>query len=317
MSSRHLVDPELLEGLDSFPAITFNAETLPLVRQGFAAMFGAQELPDDPDIAAECREIEGEGGHKVAVYLYRPRKAVNALRPAVLHIHGGGYVIGSALMSAPSNIETARDNDAVVISVDYRLAPDTPYPGPLDDCYAALAWLHANAGELGVDRGRIAIAGESAGGGLAAALALLARDRGDLAICHQHLIYPMIDDRSCTRDPHPHTGEFVWSRDSNHFGWASLLGQEPGSDGISPYAAAARADDLTRLPPAYIAVGTLDLFLDEDMDYALRLTQAGVPVELHLYPGAYHGFERSVNAAITKRANALSKAALKRALLPR
>ena len=316
MSSRHLVDPELLAGLENFPVAEFNAETLPLVRQGFAAMFGAQELPDEPDISAERIEIAGDGGHLVPAYLYKPKALSAGLRPAVLQIHGGGYVIGSALMAAPSNIVTARDNDAVVLSVDYRLAPDTPHPGPVEDCYAALAWLHDHAADLGVDPTRIAIMGESAGGGLAAALALLARDRGQYAICHQHLIYPMIDDRTCIRDPHPYTGEFVWSPSSNHFGWASLLGVDPGGDGVSPYAAAARATDLNGLPSAFIAVGTLDLFVEEDVDYAMRLARAGVPVELHVHRGAFHGFEIAADAAVTKRANSLSKDALKRALHP-
>jgi acetyl esterase/lipase len=316
VTTRHLVDPELLAALDELPQFTFSAEILPTVRAGFAAMFGSQDLPDEPDIAAERREIAGPDGTILPVYVYRPRGHSDALRPAVLHIHGGGYIIGSALMSAQANVETARAMDAVVVSVDYRLAPETPHPGPVEDCFAALVWLHQQAGALGIDPARIAVMGESAGGGLAAALALLARDRGGPAICHQHLIYPMIDDRTCAREPHPHTGEFVWDRASNHFGWASLLGQEPGGPDISPYAAAARADDLAGLPPTFIYVGSLDLFVDEDMAYATRLLRAGVPCELHVHAGAYHGFERSIDAAITRRAKAQSDDALRRALRP-
>jgi acetyl esterase/lipase len=314
LSTRHLIDPELLQALDAFPAIQFSAESLPMIRTAFAAMFGAQALPDDPDIAAERIEIDRPGGDPLPLYVYRPRRSTTGRRPAVLHVHGGGYVIGTALMSAPANVETSRAMDAVVVSVDYRLAPETAHPGPVEDCYAALTWLHAQATELGVDPDRIAVMGESAGGGLAAALTLLARDRGQLSLCHQHLIYPMLDDRTCTRDPHPQTGEFLWTRPSNHFGWRALLGEEPGGPNISPYAAAARAADLASLPPAFIYVGSLDLFLEENLSYAERLLRAGVPCELHVYPGAYHGFERSADAAITRRARTQSDAALHRAL---
>jgi acetyl esterase/lipase len=316
MTSRHLIDPDLLAGLELLPSFTFTAESLPMVKAGLAAMPRPESM-DDPAIAAEQLTITGNADHQIPLFIYRPVIGVSSLRPAVLHIHGGGYVIGSAEMSSAVNAEMAKSMDAVVVAVDYRLAPDTPHPGPVEDCYAALRWLHENSAALGIDRDRIAVTGESAGGGLAAALALLARDRGEYAICHQHLIYPMIDDRTCVRDdPHPYTGEFVWSNASNHFGWSSLLGQEPGSEGVSPYAAAARATDLAGLPTTFISVGALDLFLDEDMDYALRLTRAGVPTELHIYPGAYHGFDMSAGADVVRHAKINSHRALKRALYP-
>jgi acetyl esterase/lipase len=160
-----------------------------------------------------------------------------------------------------------------------------------EDCYAALKWVYTHARDLGVDAARIAIGGESAGGGLTASLALLTRDRGEVPLVFQLLIYPMLDDRTGTlADPHPYTGEYIWTADSNRFGWKALLGQEPGGPDVSPYAAAARAQHLEGLPPAFIGVGTLDLFLEEDLEYARRLIRAGVPTELHVYPGAYHGF---------------------------
>jgi triacylglycerol lipase len=172
-----------------------------------------------------------------------------------------------------------------------------------------------NAGALGVDPVNIGVMGESAGGGLAAALALLVRDRNELSLAFQHLIYPMIDDRTCIRpDPHPFAGEFVWHAHNNMFGWTALLGVAPGSADISPYAAAARATDLTGLPPTYIAVGALDLFLEENLDYARRLTRAGVPVELHVYPGAFHAFQFATAATVSKTAWLDSQRALERAL---
>src|SRR5262249_39769655 len=159
----------------------------------------------------------------------------------------------------------------------------TPFPGNVEDCYAALAWMAGEAAALGVDAARIGVMGESAGGGLAAALALLARDRGEHRLAFQHLIYPMIDDCTCTAaEPHPSTAEFIGTPASNRFGWTSLLGTEPGGADVSPYAAAARATDLAGLPPAYIATGALDLFLEENLEYARRLIRAGVPVELHV-----------------------------------
>jgi hypothetical protein len=173
-----------------------------------------------------------------------------------------------------------------IYSVDHRLAPEAPHPAPLEDIYSMFAWLHANAGQLGLDPARIGIKGESGGGGFAAAAALYARDRQGPKFAFQHLIYPMIDDRTAVRrDLHPYVGEFVWTQENNYFGWRSLLGKEPGSADVSPYAAAARAAEVSGLPPIYISVGGLDLFLEENMIYADQLSRAGVPVELHMYLG--------------------------------
>ena len=251
----------------------------------------------------------------VRVLLYR-RIDARALLPAVLHVHGGGYVVGAPEFAEAGNIALAADLDCVVCSVDYRLAPEHPHPAPLEDCYAVLRWLYDEADALGVDRARVAVKGESAGGGLAAALALLARDRGGPGLCFQHLTYPMIDDRTCiTDDPHPYAGEFVWTRERNRFGWTALLGHEPGRPGVSPWAAAARAADLCGLPAAFISVGALDLFLEENLEYGRRLTRAGVPVELHVYPGAFHGFGAAVQARTAQAAARDSREALRRALL--
>lgn len=270
-------------------------------------------VPEGLPVDVEERRIEAAEGHEIGALVYRPRDA-SPPRPAVLHIHGGGYVAGSMHMMDGANRKLAAELGCVVVSVDYRLAPETPHPGPVGDCYAALRWLHAHGGTLGVDATRIAVSGESAGGGLAAALALLARDRGEVPVIFQRLIYPMLDDRTCTRsDPNPYTGEFVWTRAHNHFGWRSLLGHEPGVPAVSPYAAAARAKDLAGLPPAFISVGALDLFFDESLEYAQRLVRAGVSTELHVYPGAFHGSDAADGAALTVDAQHNAREALRRA----
>jgi len=312
---RDLIDPCLLPGLDFMPALELTLESLPAIREGMEQM--SAMVPDPQDSGVEWREqsIATPAGHALRARIYRPTDR-NGRLPALLHIHGGGYVMGSVRMNHLSNIELAASTSALILSVDYRLAPETVAPGAVEDCYAALQWLHDNAEQLGIDPARIAIRGESAGGGLAAALALLARDRGGPAIVHQNLIYPMLDDRSCITRMPAHLGAFVWTPQANAFGWRSLLGQEPGSAEISPYAAPARAEDLAGLPPSFIAVGALDLFLVEDMDYARRLIEAGVAAELHVYPGAYHGFDILPDAAPTRQMKRDAVAALRKALHP-
>jgi acetyl esterase/lipase len=313
MSSRHLIDPELLPGLEILPGFAFSESVLPMVREQMTAMRLTLVQPEVEGIkSTECK-ITGGDGHEIGLFIYTPMSGA-IVRPAVLYIHGGGYVIGNAEMMRPANQLMAQGADCIVVSVDYRLAPETPHPGPVEDCYTALKWLHDHASDLGVDPARIAVSGDSAGGGLAAALALLARDRGEVKLIFQHLIYPMIDDRTCVQEPHPFTGEFVWTPESNRFGWASLLGKEPGSDGVSPYAAAARAENLSGLPPTYIEVGALDLFIEEDMEYARRLIRAGVPTELHVYPGAYHGFGLAADAQVSRQARQNALNALRRGL---
>lgn len=300
MSSRHLVDPELLPFLEQFPTRTVSAENLGAIREMRKAMLG--QLPPFPD-TVEVSELHipgPEGAPDVRVKLYRRRKGT-AQRPAILHLHGGGYVMGNPEFMGPQCALWADAFDAVVIAPAYRLGPETSYPGNVEDAYATLVWVTRQAGELGIDTDRIAVAGESAGGGLAAALALLVRDRGEYRFCHQQLIFPMIDDRTAIRaDLSPVFGEFVWNNHSNHFGWASLLGRPPGGADVSPYAAAARAEDLSGLPPAFISTGALDLFTEENLDYARRLMAAGVPVELHVYPGAPHAFMQVPEAAVTR-----------------
>jgi acetyl esterase/lipase len=319
MSTRHLVDPEIAPLLDSFPPIVLDRDQLPQIRAGLAEMNAqmAAGAPEFPNIAVSERHLPGaEGAPDVRVLVYTPKNAAGPL-PALLWIHGGGYVLGNVEQDDLNVKAIVSAVGCAAVSVDYRLAPETPHPGPVEDCYAALKWLHANAGELGVDADRIAIGGASAGGGLAACLGLLTRDRGEVPLAFQLLIYPMLDDRTVTHaDPHPHVGEFIWTRDSNYFGWQALLNQEPGSADVSPYAAAARAENLAGLPPTYISVGALDLFLEEDIEYARRLMRAAVPTELHIYPGAYHAFNMVPDARVTQAYTRDFVSALHRALFP-
>lgn len=303
MSTIELVDPELRDALALMPQVPLTAETLPRRRADALALLLSVPVPDLPDIeTGEVHVPSAFGAKPIRVLTYRPVQS-DAPLPVILHIHGGGFVMGSPEMKDAENRLFASALKCAIYSVDYRLAPETPHPGPLEDIHSVFLWLHANAAQLGLDPARIGIKGESGGGGLAAGAALYARDQQGPKYAFQHLIYPMIDDLSAIRtDLHPCVGEFVWTQANNLFGWRSLLAREPGSPDVSPYAAAARAVDVSGLPPTYISVGGLDLFLEENIAYADRLNRAGVPVEFHLYPRAYHGFYRATNARVTKQA---------------
>ena len=230
-------------------------------------------------------------GSGVGVRLYRPT-GVDTPAPALLWIHGGGYVIGSAAQDDALCRRFAATLGVTVASVDYRLAPQHPYPSGLEDCYAALGWL---AGLPSVDPARVAIGGASAGGGLAAALALLARDRAEIPVAAQLLGYPMLDDR--TVGPHlDHPGHRLWTQDSNGFGWSAYLGDADRQEAVP-----ARREDLSGLPTAWIGVGSLDLFHDEDLAYAERLRDAGVPCEVEVIAGAFHGFDRTLPKSAVAR----------------
>ncbi len=303
MKTRHLVDPELRPALDQLGELDaeYSVERLPALRQMMVDMYTSPDAVAPEVAGIERRDIlvpGPEGAPEVRVLVYTHTDP-GAGRPAYFYIHGGGFIMGSPDFADTANRLLARELGCVVVAVGYRIAPETAFPGNVEDCYAALKWLHGHATELGADPTRIAIGGESAGGGLAAALALLARDRGEVPIIHQQLIYPMLDDRS-PASQHPYTGEFGWTRERNAFGWACLLGEAPGGSSVSPYASPARAESLEGLPPTFIGVGSLDLFLEEDTAYALRLIEAGVPVELHIYAGAFHGSDLMTEARVTK-----------------
>ncbi|MDE2111305.1 MAG: alpha/beta hydrolase [Alphaproteobacteria bacterium] len=241
------------------------------------------------------RMIPGKKGDPDVRVLVAAAPPDGRKRPAILDMHGGGYILGNAWGEALRAQSMAGEFDSVVVSVDYRLAPETPFPGALDDNYAALHWIYANADTLGVDRDRIAVFGESAGGGHAAALAIAARDRGEIPLCCQILIYPMLDDRTGSSVmPPSFMGSYVWNAGDNRFGWSSYLGVPAGSASVPDGAVPARETDLTGLPPTFIGVGALDLFVDEDVDYARRLVNSAIPATLLVVPGAIHGFDHII-----------------------
>ncbi len=288
-----LLDPELRPVLDAFELPAIDAE-------GVAAMRSASFVSPDLSDAVTRTDDVVPGDAPVPVRVHRP-KDVEGLLPAIVTIHGGGYVIGSYDMDSPLLDRWCPNLGVVGVSVEYRLAPETSFPGPIEDCYAALRWTYDHAHKLGIDKERIGIYGLSAGGGLAAALALLARDRGEVPVAFVLLDCPMLDDRQRTPSIEAE-GLYVWGAASNEFGWRSYLGELYGSDDVPAYAAAARATDLAELPPTCVIVGSIDGFRDEDIDYAQRLNQAGVACELHVIAGLPHAYLLVPGAAAVRLA---------------
>jgi acetyl esterase/lipase len=285
------LDPEIAAVVGDIPLTGLNRDVLPLYRQ---------ELPPPPLSDAVTRtDRTVPGDPEVPVRIHRTLGSEGPL-PCVYSIHGGGYVIGSYAMDDTRFDRWCPAVGIVGVSVEYRLAPEAAYPDPLEDCYRGLKWVYDNAAELGVDRTRIGVSGISAGGGLAASLALLARDRGEVPLAFQLLDCPMLDDRQQTSSSRL-DGLAVWSRESNEFGWRCYLGDRYGTDDVPYTAAPARCEDLSGLPPSFVSVGTVDGFRDEDIDYAMRLNQAGIPCELHVYPGAPHGYQLAVDSAVVRQ----------------
>lgn len=264
--------PELRRSARLLPKQMITPLTLPFIRAAGRLMW--RHDPDDVEVLTIPSGVE--------VRLYRPEDAPGR-GPALLWIHGGGYLIGNAAQDDVLCRKFARELGATIASVNYRLAPEHPYPAPVEDCYSVLGWLSRLPA---VDPARVAIGGASAGGGLAAALALTTRDRGEIDVVAQLLVYPMIDDRTALRTDLDNPGHRLWNQSSNKFGWRAYLG-----DADPDVAVPARRDDLAGLPPAWIGVGTLDLFHDEDLAYAERLRAAGVPCEVMVVQGAFHGFD--------------------------
>jgi acetyl esterase/lipase len=306
------VDPELRGPLESLlrasKGFDLNSKTLMQARAG-------AKTPAMPSPPVFERRVPGpKFAPDVRVFTVSA-VSQERIRPAILYLHGGGFVMGSGDDDLPTLQKLALDHQCVVVSVDYRLAPETRFPGALEDNYAALKWLHGNADELGVDRARIAVMGGSSGGGHAAMLSIAARDRGEIPVRFQVLLCPMLDDRTGSiRQPPPHIGAFVWKRGNNRFGWDALLGAPPGSREPPAGAVPARVANLRGLPPTFIGVGAIDLFVDE-IAFAQRLVDAGVPTELIVVPGAYHGFEViAPDTVISKRYRAWLNQSLSRAL---
>ncbi|PXA97292.1 alpha/beta hydrolase [Nostoc sp. 3335mG] len=305
------VAPELRPAAQSIQAMV---AAMPPIAQSYTTMRAGPMPPPRTDIPYAEHHIPGARGQPaVTVYVINVR--AGGKRPAILHTHGGGYIVGSAKGSILQCQDLAEQLDCVVVTVEYRLAPETTYVGSVADNHAALAWLHANAAGLGVDPARIAVMGESAGGGHAALLALAARDRRSVPLCAQVLIYPMLDDRTgSTRTVAPFIGRIGWDAPANIFGWRSFLGRAPGGPDVPAAGVPARVADLSGLPATFIAVGSVDLFVEEDIDYARRLITAGVPTELVVTPGGFHGFDAvAPETGLSKRFTATKIAALRRA----
>ncbi|MEU7828619.1 MULTISPECIES: alpha/beta hydrolase [unclassified Nonomuraea] len=300
-------DREVLPALDGLPQIQgwlseLNLDTIPAMREGTRA---AMPAPTDEELSlggAYTVEERTVPGPDITLIICRPRASAQPA-PVLYWIHGGGMIMGSARDNLTDIVTIAQQVGAAVVAVEYRLAPETPHPGPVEDCYAGLTWTAQHADDLGLDADRIMVFGQSAGGGLAAAVTLLARDRGGPALAGQLLLCPMLDDRDATPSTHQLADAPLWNRTLNNLGWRALLGENYGRPDVSPYAAPARAHDLSGLPPTFIDVGSADLFRDEDVDYANRIWQAGGDAELHVWAGAFHGSDGlAPHAAISRSA---------------
>jgi len=279
----------------------------------FRAAMEQWNAPILESVPVERRVILGADHNDITVYVINAKPGTS--RPAILHTHGGGFVGGAARFDIRIQQEIAAELDCVSVTVEYRLAPETTWRGSVADNYAALRWLHRNAAEFGADASRIALLGESAGGGHAALLAIEARNRREVPIVLQCLIYPMLDDRTgSSRKVPPGIGTMIWGAASNRFGWGAFLGMPPGGPDVPPAAVPARVINLAGLPPTFIGVGALDLFVEEDLVYAQRLISAGVPTEMHVVLGAPHGFDGfAPDAPITRHFNKLKLDAFRRA----
>jgi acetyl esterase/lipase len=305
-------DPEIAEMVPLLP--TLDVGDPAVMRAAMSEMTAQLPVPDTTGLHIEDRQIRGrDGDPTVPIRIYRPERPTG---PAgIYRVHGGGFIAGDLETEHAGAVRLAHELGVVVVSVDYRLAPETPFPGPLEDVYAGLVWMSAQAGELGIDPRRIAIHGTSAGAGLCAGLALLARDRGGPHIAFQLLSVPELDDRLTTASMTSFTDTPMWSRPRAVLSWDCYLGPgRAGTADVPIYAAPARATELAGLPPAYVSVMHFDPLRDEGVAYALAMLAAGVSVELHLFPGTFHGSMLIRDAAISKRQQAETLAVLRQAL---
>jgi acetyl esterase len=307
----YAIDPEFEPHLPTMLALPL--EDLAEARALIAEKEAEAPVPDTTGLEIADLLIPGPAGAPaVSIRLYRPVGGGNG--SAVLFLHSGGLIIGGLESEHPLCTSIARELETVVVSVDYRLAPEHPFPAAIDDGYAAFTWLFAASGELGVDQSRVAIVGRSAGGGLAAAVTLMARDRGGPRACFQYLDVPMLDDRMDSATVRSFTDTPIWDRPSTEIAWHHYLGDDAGGDDVSPYAAPARATDLSGLPPAYIHTAQFDPLRDEGMAYAQRLLSVGIATELHSSPGTFHGSDMVEDATISLRLAAERLTVLRRAL---
>jgi acetyl esterase/lipase len=315
-------DPELAAALDLIKDVLppgFTPDEIDAIRQGPGIQLLAElDLTMDGHFKVEDRTVPGpEGAPEISLLICRPTapELAGVPQPVVYHVHGGGMVLGNNRVGVDGPLAWAKELGAVVVSVEYRLAPEHPHPAPIEDVYAGLVWTAEHAAEFGGDPERIVIAGASAGGGLSAALALLTRDRKGPQPIGQLLMCPMLDDRNDTVSSHQMAGLGVWDRTANETGWGALLGEARGGPDVPAYAAPARAEDLSGLPPAFLDVGSAETFRDEVVAYASRLWQAGGAAELHVWPGGFHGFDGfAPQAALSQAARAAQLAWLRRLL---
>ncbi len=312
--AKYAFDPEFEKILPLLPTVTdfSDVEKVRAMREANGDLFARPQ--DRVDVIMEDRTIPGRTGDPdVPIRIYRSKAEAESVRAGIYEIHGGGFMMGSIEMMDPWCQRVAAKIGAVVVSVEYRLAPEHPFPAGIEDCYAGLVWMAENAAELGVDPARIAIAGQSAGGGLAAGTALMARDRGGPALCFQLLEIPELDDRLDTPSMRAFTDTPLWNRPNAIWSWKHYLG--PNHEGEpSPYAAPARCKDLAGLPPAYVSTMEFDPLRDEGNLYATRLLEAGVSVELHCFPGTFHGSAMLPGTEFAKRGASEVLAALERRL---
>lgn len=302
-------DPELesvLAQINEQMPVTLTAEMIPMMRQGTPA-----DVTDEAIAAAYLVRrdytVKGYEGAEIEVSVIA-RADHKGHGPGIFHTHGGGMVAGSRMTGMHTLLPWIAIHDAVAVTVEYRLAPEFPDPYPVEDCYAALLWTAEHASELGIDAERLMIAGVSAGGGLAAGTALLARDRKGPHLTGQVLLCPMLDDRDQTVSTAQFDGVGLWDRGSNMMGWTALLGERRGTEDVSIYAAPARAADLSGLPPAFIDCGSCEVFRDENVAYASALWKAGVQAELHVWPGGFHGFDMLARTPLTQMATTVRDA---------
>ena len=309
------IHPELINSAKMVPSFRYTRGSLPLIRLFFRLAFLLSKT--HPGIRIEQYWIQASDTKShVRLRVYKPQKATAPI-PVLVWVHGGGYVVGNLNMSDERLLQFVQELGIAIVSVDYRLAPEHPFPAALDDAYCALKWVHDQAHVLGIDPNRIAVGGDSAGGGLAAALAQWSYDRGEVKPVFQLLIYPMLDDRTGRRPEETEKDYLVWTPASNRFGWEAYLHQSPGSESVPPGSVPARRVDLTGLPPAWIGVGTIDLFHDEDVAYAKRLQACGVGCELMTVPRAFHGFDSASPRSLIVQAFHQSQiGALKKRLFP-
>lgn len=309
------IDAELLPAFLTSPSMDFEKVGIQSWRTAFAKLVNSPALPSDPAVKVYNVTIANHTNDaNIRLRIYQPVDKQSNM-PGIYWIHGGGFLFGVPEQDEAQSIRLAKEVGAVVVSVDYRLAPEHPYPAALLDSYDGLAWFAEHAAALGVDKERMAIAGASAGGNLCAALALLARDRGGPNLVLQMPLYPMLDDRLQTPAAQEDIDMRVWNNTSNRYAWRAYLGELAGSESVSQYMAPARATDLAGLPPMYTCVGNLDPFRDDTINYAARMAQAGIAVELHMYPDAYHAFEvMAPTATLSQQAVAEYIRVLNRAL---